>query len=259
MKHRRLALVLFLGVAVPLALPGWAEETKKPKSTAPGGTVTVFAAASLTASFQSMATAFEKGHPGEKVQLSFAGSPTLVQQIQQGAPADVFAAADEANMQKLVDGGAVAGPPQLFARNQLQIIVTPGNPKHIAGLADMPRPGLTLVLCGPTVPCGRYATEAFGKAGVTVPPASQELDVKAVLSKVAAGEADAGIVYTTDVRAAAGKVDGVDMPESVNVIARYPMAVLKGASNQSTADAFVAFILSPQGQEVLSSFGFLPP
>ncbi len=239
-----------------------AQEPKAATKTAaaePPSTVTVFAAASLTAAFQTMATAFEQAHPAVKVELNFAGSPTLVQQIQQGAPADVFASADEVNMQKLVVSGEVAGVPELFAHNTLQIVVAAGNPKRITGLADLARPGLIIALCGPTVPCGRYASEAFGKAGLAVPAASQELDVKGVVTKVALGEADAGIVYVTDVRAAAGKVEGVDISEAFRVVARYPIAVLKNAPNRPAAEAFAAFVVSPEGQRVLATFGFLPP
>lgn len=235
-----------------------AEEAKGAASLNPSGTVTVLAAASLTTAFQTMAGAFEKAYPGAKVALSFAGSSTLAQQIQQGAPADVFASADEANMQKLVEAGALAAAPRMFAHNQLQIIVAAGNPKHIAGLADLTKPGLTIALCGPTVPCGRYAAEAFATAGVAPPAASQELDVKAVLNKVSMGEVDAGIVYVTDVRAAAGKVEGVDIPVSSNVMARYPIAVVKNAPNAAAAEAFVAFVVSPEGQRLLARFGFLP-
>jgi molybdate transport system substrate-binding protein len=225
--------------------------------TAQTQTVTVFAAASLTTAFQALANAFEKQHSDLHMQLNFAGSSMLVQQIQQGAPADVFASADEANIQKLVESGDVVGTPRLFARNRLQVIVGAGNPKRIAMLADLAKSGLTIALCGPTVPCGRYAAEAFDKAGVAVPAASQELDVKAVVSKVAMGEADAGIVYVTDLRAAGGAVEGVDIPESANVVARYPMAVLKHAPNQPAAETFVAYVLSAEGQQVLTSFGFL--
>jgi molybdate transport system substrate-binding protein len=222
------------------------------------GTVTVFAAASLSAAFQSIATAFEHGHPHLEVQLNFAGSSTLVQQIQQGARADVFASADEINMQKLVEAGALASAPQVFVRNRLQIVVPAGNPKHIASLADLTKSGLVIALCDRAVPCGRYATEAFGRAGVDVPPASQELDVKAVLSKVSLGEADAGIVYATDVHTAGGAVEGVDIPVSATVIARYPIAVLKSAPNTAAAVTFVDFVLSTEGQRVLAGFGFMP-
>jgi molybdate transport system substrate-binding protein len=240
------------------ATPTPAQESKETAAARLSGTVRVFAAASLTAAFQRVAGAFEKAHPGVRVELNFAGSQTLVQQIQQGAPADVFASADEVNMQKLVASGEVAGAPQLFAHNALQVVVAAGNPKHIAGLTDLAKPGLTIALCGPTVPCGRYAGEAFGKAGLAVPAASQELDVKAVVTKVALGEADAGVVYVTDARAAGSKVEGVDIPEAFNVVARYPIAALKSPPNPTAAAEFVAFVLSPEGQQVLATFGFLP-
>jgi molybdate transport system substrate-binding protein len=252
-----LALVLPL-VALLLGSARAQPATAPQPSSTPPTPVNVFAAASLTAAFQSVGAAFEKALPAVKIQFNFGGSSTVVQQIQQGAPADVFASADEGNMQKLTDGKALSGTAQIFARNRLQIAVGPGNPKHIAGLADLATPGLTIALCGPTVPCGHYAAEAFAKAGVRVPPASQEVDVKAVLSKVSMGEADAGIVYVTDVRAAGGKAEGVDIPEAHNVVARYPIAVLKSAPNAAAAAAFVDFVLSPEGQRVLASFGFLP-
>ncbi|MCC6766775.1 MAG: molybdate ABC transporter substrate-binding protein [Deltaproteobacteria bacterium] len=221
--------------------------------------VVVFAAASLTASFRAAATAFEAAHPDTKVTLNFAGSPTLVQQIREGAPADVFAAADEANMRKLVDAGAVAGAPRVFARNVLQIAVAKGNLHRIAGLADLVRPGLVVVLCGETVPCGKYALEAFGKAALAPPPGSRETDVKAVVTKVALGEADAGIVYATDVRAAADKITGVDLAPAHAVGAEYPIAILREATHAETARAFVAFVLSGPGTTILGAHGFLPP
>ena len=223
----------------------------------PPGTVTVFAAASLSAAFQELARTFEAQHPGVKVDLAFGGSSTLVQQIQQGAPADVFASADEANMQRLVESGAIAGVPALFAHNRLQIVVGLGNPKHIAGLADLAKPGLTIALCGPTVPCGGYTAEVFRMAGLATPQASQELDVKAVLSKVVLGDADAGVVYVTDVRAAGTAVVGVDIPQEANVIARYPIAAVKNAPHAPAAAAFIAFVLSAEGQQKLTRFGFL--
>ncbi len=259
MKLRNVALAVGL-LAAPLTLgPARAQPAGdgKPSST-PSGTVNVFTAASLTAAFQAIGVAFERSHPAVKVQFNFGGSSTLVQQIQQGAPADVFASADEANMQALVRSGDIPAAPQFFAGNRLQIGVPSGNPKHIASLADLATPGLAVALCGPTVPCGRYATEAFRKAGVTVPAASQETDVKAVLSKVAMGEVDAGIVYATDVRAAGSTVEGVDIPDSSNVIARYPIATVKNARNPASA-MFVNFVLSPDGQQLLAKLGFLPP
>jgi molybdate transport system substrate-binding protein len=224
---------------------------------ADSSTLVVLAAASLTEALRDAAAAFEAGHPGLTVQASFAGSPTLAHQIEEGAPADVFAAADEATMQRLVDGGLIDGTPTVFARNRLAIVVPAGNPKAIRTLADLGRPGLVVVLCAPSVPAGRYAREAFAKAGVAVPRASEEADVKAVVTKVRLGEADGGIAYTTDVRAAGGAVEGVALPEEHDVIARYPVAVLRDARNRGTAEAFVAFLASAEGGRILARFGFL--
>ena len=245
--RRLTVLLLALGA---FATSAWAADTR---------TIHVFGAASLTAAFRAAATAFEAAHPGTKVELNFAGSPTLVQQIREGAPADVFASADEANMQKLVDAKAVAGSPRIFAQNLLQIVVAKANPKHIAALADLTKPGLTVVLCGDTVPAGRYALEAFKKADLAPPAGSRELDVKAVVTKVALGEADAGIVYVTDVRAAADTVEGVGLATAHNVVARYPIAVLTEAAAPETARTFVDFVLSDPGRKILGDYGFLSP
>jgi molybdate transport system substrate-binding protein len=224
-----------------------------------GHPLSVFAAASLTASFQAIGKAFEAQHPHTKLTFNFAGSPTLVRQILSGAPADVFASADVGNMQRLSEERALAAEPQIFARNLLQIVVAKGNPKRIAGLADLARPGLIVVLCGETVPAGRYALDAFKKAGVTAPAGSRELDVKAVVSKVQLGEADAGIVYVTDVRAGGDEVEGVGLPEAQNVVAQYPIATIAASKSKEDAGAFIAFVRSPAGHKVLGDFGFLPP
>jgi molybdate transport system substrate-binding protein len=221
--------------------------------------LSVSAAASLTAAFGEIAAAFEKANPGEKVATNFAGSPTLVQQILEGAPVDVFASADEANMKRLTDAARVAGRPRVFARNRLAILVEKGNPKKITGLADLAKPGLVVALCGPTVPAGRYAREAFARAGVKVPETSQELDVKAVVSRVVLGEADAGVVYATDVRAAGDRAEGVDIPDATNVVALYPIAVLKDAPHGEKAEAFVALVLGAEGRSILERHGFIAP
>lgn len=252
MTPRRLSAIAFAAVVRILT-------SLAPARAADDGTLDVFAAASLTTSFRAVATAFEASRPGTKVAFNFAGSATLVQQIREGAPADVFASADEANMQKLIDAAAVAGTPRFFAENLLQIAVAKGNPHHIAGLADLVRPGLTVVLCGETVPCGRYALEAFKNAGVTPPAGSREPDVKAVVTKVALGEADAGIVYVTDVRAAADKIEGVGLAASHNVSARYPIAALREGAHADAARAFIAFVLSDPGRKILGDYGFRAP
>jgi molybdate transport system substrate-binding protein len=223
-----------------------------------GRDLNVFAAASLTESFSALASAFETAHAGTRVHLDFAGSPTLVQQIEQGAPADVFAAADLANMQKLVDAGAVDSP-TVFARNKLEIVVQKGNPKRISTLADLARGDLVVVLAAPGVPAGTYAVQSLAKAGVKLTPKSQEQDVKSVVSKVALGEADAGIVYVTDVRSAGVGVEGVPIPDSENVLASYPLAVVKTAANAAGARLFADYVLSAAGQRVLARYGFAAP
>ena len=222
------------------------------------GTITVFAAASLTAAYVSIGHDFEKAHRGTTVKFTFSGSSGLVSQIQQGAVGDVFASADQPNMQKLVDAGLIAGSPSTFAHNRLQIVVAAGNPQHITGLSDLVRSGLVIVLCAPAVPCGRYAAQALQKAGATPKVASQETDVKAVVSKVSLGEADAGIVYVTDVAAAGAGVQGVDIPQAQNVIAAYPIALLKDSPNVSVARAFISYVLR-DGQRTLTRYGFTSP
>jgi molybdate transport system substrate-binding protein len=235
--------------------------TSAPASTSPSavsGTITVFAASSLTAAYTAIGKDFEKAHPGSMIKLSFGGSSTLVAQIQQGAIGDIFASADQPNMQKAVDAGLVAEPPSIFAHNRLEIVVGAGNPKRVTGLSDLGHSGLIVVLCAPAVPCGRYAAQALQKAGVTVKPASQETDVKAVVSKVALGEADAGIVYVTDVKADGAGVQGVEIPPSLNVVADYPVAILKDSQNAPLAKAFVSYLLGA-GQPTLARYGFTGP
>ena len=230
-----------------------------PSGPALSGNLTVLAAASLSGAFAAEAARFQADHPGVRVSSSFAASSTLAAQVQQGAPGDVFASADEANMKKLADAGLVSGAAAIFATNRLQIAVAPGNPKHITGLADLAGNGVLVDLCQPAVPCGTYAQQALGKAGVTVRPVSQEADVKGVLTKVEVLEADAGIVYATDVKAAGARVAGVDIPDAQNVTAKYPVATIKAAANPAAAQAFIDFILSPDGQAILAGYGFTRP
>jgi len=220
------------------------------------GQLTVFAAASLTESFDAEKAALHTRAPSLDLQYSYAGSQALVQQITEGAPADVFASADEKNMQKLVDAGLVEAP-QTFARNKLEIVVAPGNPKKVQGLRDLARPDLIVVLADPSVPVGTYARQALDNAGVTVKPKSLELDVKATLAKVTSGEADAAIVYASDVKAAGVKAAGVPIPDDLNVIATYPIAVVKASKHRAAAEAFVREIRSVSGQAILRAHGFL--
>jgi molybdate transport system substrate-binding protein len=243
----------FAAASIAIALVAASRVDAQPEP----GRVSVSAAASLSTPFRAIADAFEKSHPGTEVELNFAGSPTLVRQIQEAGGADVFASADEANMQKLVAANAIADVPRIFARNRLAIVVEQGNPKNIASLADLAKPGITIALAGPGVPVGEYARAAFGKAGVPVPQSSREVDVKAVLQKVVLGEADAGIVYASDVVGA--KATAVALPDSANVIARYPIAVLRDAPNADGARAFVELVLSAEGRELLEQAGFMAP
>jgi molybdate transport system substrate-binding protein len=251
----RLAAVLAVA-ALLLAACGGDDSTSSGGSSASPAEIKVFAAASLTAAFTKIGEDFTAANNGTKVTLNFAGSQALATQIQRAAPADVFASADTTNMDKVKD---LVNPPQIFASNLLQIVVEKGNPKGVKGLEDLANPDLKVVLAAPDVPVGRYSQQALAKAGVTVKPVSQEQDVKAVVSKVSLGEADAGIVYTTDVTAGGDKVEGVDIPEDQNVVATYPIATVKASKAQDQAQAFMDYVLSDQGQQVLKSYGFLPP
>ena len=221
------------------------------------GSLTVLAAASLTAAFNKIGDDVHKKDPGVDVKFSFAGSPTLVTQIQEGAPADIFAAADEANMRKVAAGGFNIDTPAVFAHNKLEIAVQAGNPKHIASLSDLANPAIKVAVCAPGVPCGTYSTTTFGKAGITVKPVTQEQDVKSVLTKVGLGEADAGIVYVTDVKAGGSQVEGVTIPDNLNTTAQYPIVELKTTRNDAAAKAFIDYVVGTAGQRTLASFGFL--
>jgi len=221
------------------------------------GTVAVFAAASLTDAFKALGTSFQGANSGVTMKFNFAGSPTLVTQIEQGAPAGVFASADTTNMDKLAADGFTTGTPQVFARNRLEIVVAPGNPKGITGLADLAKPGVIYITEAPTVPAGKYALQALKLAAVTVTPKSLETDVKSVVGKIELGEADAGIVYTTDVKAAGSKVRGVPIPDADNVIATYPIVAVKATTNSPAANVFIGYVVSAAGQAKLQSFGFL--
>lgn len=222
------------------------------------GDLTVFAAASLTEAFTDAQAVLEDEIDGLDLTFSFAGSGALVTQVEQGAPADVLATADTKSIQTLVDRGIV-GATTIFARNELQILVEPGNPKGITGLADLARSDLKVVLADETVPAGKYAAEALGKAGVTVKPVSKELDVKATAAKVTSGEADAAIVYVTDVRAVGAKGEGVEIPAEHNVIAEYPVAIVQSTGNIPGAEAYVQDLVSGETQKALRARGFLPP
>jgi molybdate transport system substrate-binding protein len=222
------------------------------------GSLTVLAAASLTEAFNDDKARLAQGGAALALTFSFEGSQQVVSQVLAGAPADVVATADEATMQKLVGAGAV-GTPRTFARNRLEIAVRRGNPNHLAGLGDLARPGLRVVLADPAVPAGRYGRQALDRARVTVRPVSQPLDVKAALQLVASGEADAAIVYVTDVRSAGSAVTGVAIPDDQNVVATYPVALVKAGTHQVLAQAFVDQLLSGPGRQALVAHGFEVP
>jgi molybdate transport system substrate-binding protein len=223
------------------------------------GELVVFAAASLTDVFTTLGDEFMAANPDLTVTFNFAASSELATQIEEGAPADVFASADQGNMTKAVDTGAVEGEPVVFAENELQIVVEEGNPEGVTGLADLSEGDLVVALCAPEVPCGGYAAQAFEAAGLPLPEASQEQNVRAVVERIALGEADAGIGYTTDVLARADEVDGVEIPAEQNVIATYPVAQLDLGSNGDAAAAWIAYLQTPEALEVLTAAGFLAP
>lgn len=216
-------------------------------------TLTVLAAASLTESFDELGARFTAEHPDVKVQFDYQGSSTLAEQIKQGRPADVFASADEKSMDKVRD---LVGDPQTFATNELTIVVPPGNPGKIGSLADLAGDHHTVVVCAPQVPCGSATQKVTQAAGVQVKPVSEEDDVKSVLQKVIAGEADAGLVYVTDAKAAGQQVQVVDFPQAEQAVNNYPIATIKGAPQPDAAAEFVEFVHGPVGREILTNHGF---
>lgn len=220
--------------------------------------VVVSAAASLTDAFAEIAEAFEVAHPRTEVVLNVGGSSALREQILQGADVDVFAAADDVVMSQLAAAGAVAGEAEPFAANAMQIAVPSGNPAGIVGLEDFADPARFIGVCAVGVPCGDLARQVFERAGVDPALDTEEADVRALLTKIETGELDAGLVYVTDVLAGSA-VDGIVIPDAVNVTNVYPIAVLADAPNRSGADAFVAFVLSASGQAVLRAHGFAAP
>jgi molybdate transport system substrate-binding protein len=247
--------LLALSGCVPYPLM---QSTPDPSSARLTGTLTVYAAASLTAPFEELMGEFASDHDGLTVHsLVSDGSPTLATQISQGAPADVFASADEATMASLSD--FQVGAPSVFATNTLEIAVRPGNPRHISNLKDLADPALQVVLCAPKVPCGAAAHKLLNLHNVTVAPVSEEQNVTAVLTKVALGEADAGLVYATDVQASAGSVTGVTIADASSATNRYPIATMTTGANPRAAEAFVEFVLSARGQAVLAQYGFGAP
>lgn len=222
-------------------------------------TLTVFAAASLKGTFTDLGKKFEAAHKGVTVTFSFAGSSDLVAQIQQGAPADVFASADTKNMDKAVADTLVEGTPANFATNALEIATPPDNPAKIASLADLAKSGVKVVVCAPEVPCGAAAQTVEEASGVKIKPVSEEASVTDVLNKVITGEADAGLVYVTDVKGAGDKVNGVTFPESSETVNTYPIAALSNSKHTALAKDFAALVTGAEGQAVLAAAGFAKP
>lgn len=264
--RRRLVATVVVVVALVLAACGddpTAATTGPPDPAARGGKlaseVLVSAAASLTDAFGAVATTFEDGHPGVDVVLNLAGSSALREQVLEGAPVDVFASADTDTMDQVVAADAIEGEPRVFATNRLQIAVPPGNPGGVTSLDDFGDDELLLGLCAPDVPCGNFARQALEAVGVTPAVDTNEPDVRALLTKVEADELDAAITYVTDVASTDGGVVGIDIPDSDNVVASYPIAVLASAPNAATARAFVDFVLGPDGQALLVDAGFSSP
>lgn len=245
-------------LAVGLLLAGCSSEPGEPGAPRREA-LTVLAAASLTAPFTTLEKLFEADHPGVDVRMSFQGSSTLAQQITNGAPADVFASADEQNMKKVTDAGLADGGPAVFATNRLTIAVPPDNPAGISSFADLAKPGVVLVVCAPQVPCGAAARKVERLVGVTLRPASEEQDVKSVLSKVTSGEADAGLVYVTDVPAFGGKARGIGFAEADEAVNRYPIVALAEAPRPDLAKEFVELVRGPTGQQELARVGFGMP
>ncbi|MFF4360508.1 molybdate ABC transporter substrate-binding protein [Streptomyces sp. NPDC001604] len=268
-RTRRMLQVTGVSAAALLALSACSSSdsdstksgTSAPASSSPklSGTVTVFAAASLKESFTTLGKEFEKAHPGTKVTFSFGGSDTLAAQITGGAPADVFAAASPKTMKIVTAKGDAVGTPATFVRNQLEIATLPGNPDKVASLKDLTRSSLKVVLCDKTVPCGAAAQKALDASKLKLTPVSYEQDVKSALNKVVLKEADAAVVYKTDVKAAGSKVQGVEFPESADAVNDYPITLLKDAPNAAAAKAFIALVQSAEGRQVLTGAGFLKP
>jgi molybdate transport system substrate-binding protein len=243
--------------STPVASPATPSTTAS-SSPALSGTINVFAAASLKEAFTTLGKQFEAAHPGARVVLNFGPSSGLAAQINQGAPADVFASASTKNMEQVVKAAAATSPTN-FASNVMEIAVPPANPANVTQLSDLAKSTVKVALCQKAVPCGVTAAKVFTNSNLTVTPVSQEVDVKSVLAKVTLGEVDAGVVYVTDVRAAGTKVKGVVIPAGVNASTKYPIATLTKSPNKATAQAFTAYVLSADGAKVLTADGFAKP
>lgn len=260
-----------LPTEAPTATPTAPPPTEAPAAPAPSGPLLVFAAASLTDAFEELATAFEAAYPGAEITYNFAGSQQLAAQLNEGAPADVFASANIRQMEAATEGGRiVSGAAQAFVRNQLVVITPSDNPAGVASLQDLAKPGLKLILADRAVPVGQYSLDVLAKASalpeytesysptVLANVVSYEENVRAVLTKVSLGEGDAGIVYTTDAALEADQLRLITIPDELNTIASYPIAPVADSANPALAEAFIAFVLGPEGQAILAQYGFIP-
>ncbi len=264
---RRAHLVVLVAWLVPLAAcTGSADDsttTAEAATTAAAGLegeLLVSAAASLTDAFAEVEASFEAANPGVDVVLNLGPSSGLREAILEGAPADVFASANTSNMDEVAEAGEVVGEPEIFVTNLLQIAVPAGNPGGVSGLEDFAREALLIGLCAEDVPCGDFGRQALENAGVTPVLDTNEPDVRALLTKIENDELDAGIVYVTDVLSSpAEQIEGIDIPADVNVVAEYPIAVLTSAPNPDAAADWVEFVLSDEGQAILTSYGFTSP
>jgi molybdate transport system substrate-binding protein len=260
--YRRSTMLIAVTAATALALTGCSSATKptpaSSRSAALSGSITVLAAASLTGTFTALGKVFEAAHPGTTVKLSFAASSALATQINAGAPADVFASAAVSNMQQVITKGGATTSTN-FVKNVMEIAVPPTNPGQVTGIDDLAKSSVKVALCQPQVPCGATAAKVFANAKLTVKPVTLEADVKSTLTKVELNTVDAGVVYVTDVLAAGSKVKGITIPDAVNASTEYPIAALTKAANAAGAAAFVAYVLSDAGQQVLTAAGFEKP
>ena len=254
---RRFAVILAALVAVAAAGCSSSSSTSSTPSSSTG-TITVFAAASLMQTFTQLGKQFEAAHKGDTVKFSFGPSSGLATEITSGAPADVFASASPATMDVVVKAGDAASP-QNFAKNVMEVAVPPNNPANVTSVTDLAKSSVKVALCQPTVPCGVVAAEVFKNAGITVKPVTLEADVDSVVTQVETGNVDAGMVYVTNVLSAGSKVKGITIPASDNASTLYPIATISSSKHKSEAQAFINYVLSPAGQQVLAAAGFQKP